>query len=439
MNRNIKRSISHYRVTPMLVRAGVMETLTIEGIGVAKRFDDTALYTVTFIPMEVYDIDRCHETEDWDKVSVYPKDGKITVSHCFDGEQEWLITLNNEAAPKKKGMPQEVYVFSLEEDLYERTPYVGDMHVHSYRSDGIEDPAILAANYRKAGFDFFAITDHHKWAPSEEVINTYADLPLGFKMFHGEEVHAPKDNWRLHVVNFGSKYSVNELYLNNVEEINAKVENEAKNLQTPKGVNALEYAWRKWVSDEIKKSGGLCIIAHPYWIYKQTYNMSSAMLDYVFETGLYDAFELVGGLSVHGANLQTAFYNDQREKGRRIPIVGSSDSHGTDPASATFMTRKTIVFARELEIGEICKSIKDMYSVAVEVDADLNNERVYGSYRLVKYARFLIDRYFPTHDELCVEEGIKMREYVMGDAGAGKILRELSDRTERCMKKLLRG
>ena len=438
MNRNRKRSISHYRVTPMLVRAGVMETLTIEAIGVAKRFDDAVEYTITFIPMEIYDIDRCHEAEEWDKVHAYPKDGKITVSYCFEGEQEWLIEINNESAPKKKGMPPEVYVFSLEEDLYERNPYVGDMHVHSCRSDGIEDPAILAANYRKAGFDFFAITDHHEWAPSEEAMNAYADLPLGFKMFHGEEVHTPEDIWRLHVVNFGSKYSVNELYLNNVEEINALVENAAQNLETPKGVNALEYAWRKWVYDEIKKSGGLCIVAHPHWIYKRTYNMSSAMLDYVFETGIYDAFEVVGGVDLSGANLQTAFYQDQREKGRRIPIVSSSDSHGTDPASANADLRKTIVFAKNCEIDSICSAIKDMYSVAVEVDLN-GNERVYGSYRLVKYARFLLDRYFASHNELCVEEGVLMREYAMGDTEAGEMLKTLADRTERKMNKLLRG
>ena len=439
MNRSIGRSISHYRVTPILVRAGALETVTIEGVGTAKRFDDSVEYTVTFIPREIYDADCTVVPTVWDSVRVHAVDGKITVSYCFEYEQEWLITVVDEKDTGKKPIPAELHVYSLEPDLYERTPYVGDMHVHTCRSDGIEDPAVVAANYRKAGFDFLAITDHHKWTPSDEAMKAYADLPLGFKMFHGEEVHVPKPSWRLHVVNFGSKYSVNDLYWDNPEEVTARVEAEAKTLTTPKGVNTLEYAWRKWAAEEIRRSGGLCIVAHPYWIYRQTYNMSSAMLDYVFETGLYDAFELVGGVSVHGANLQTAFYTDQREKGRRIPVVGSSDAHGTDPASATFMTRKTIVFAKELELSEICKSIKDMYSVAVEVDADLNNERVYGSYRLVKYARFLIDRYFPTHDELCVEEGIKMREYVMGDSDAGKSLCELSDRTERYMRKMLRG
>ena len=442
MTFDFRRSISLCRVSPTIVPTGKESKITIEPMGVSKRFDDATEYTVTFIPMEIYDIDRCHGEDEWDSIRVNPQNGKICVSYCFEHEQEWVIHVISDAERERgpKARPVIVHIYSLEPDLYERNPYVGDLHVHSARSDGKEDPAVVAANYRKNGFDFFALTDHHKWAPSEEVIKTYADLPLGFKMFHGEEVHAPKATYRLHVVNFGSQTSVNELYLNNVEEIDAQVEEEAKHLNTPKGVNALEYAWRKWVYDEIKKSGGLCIVAHPNWVYKYTYNMSSAMLDYVFETGLYDAFELLGGVDSQGANLQTAFYQEQRAQGRRIPIVASSDSHSTDPAASHhFGARKTIVFAKDCELESVRDAILDMYSVAVEIQDVEHIEHVYGSYRLVKYARFLLERYFPTHDELCVEEGILMREYALGDADAGDRLKEMADRTQRKMNKLLRG
>ena len=77
--------------------------------------------------------------------------------------------------------------------------------------------------------------------------------------------------------------------------------------------------------------------------------------------------------------------------------------------------------------------------MAVEIQDIEPIEHVYGSYRLVKYARFLLDRYFPTHDELCVEEGILMREYALGDSETGERLKDMADRTERQMKKLLRG
>ena len=161
------------------------------------------------------------------------------------------------------------------------------------------------------------------------------------------------------------------------------------------------------------------------------------MLEHVFETELYDAFELVGGQSVHENNVQNAFYQEQRAMGRRISIVGSSDSHGTDPASY-FGIGQTVVFAKDMEQDSICDAIKQGYSVAIEKEYG-EQERVYGSYRMVKYARFLLDYYFPAHDELCVEEGILMREYALGDEEAGERLCTINNRVERKMNKILRG
>ena len=65
--------------------------------------------------------------------------------------------------------------------------------------------------------------------------------------------------------------------------------------------------------------------------------------------------------------------------------------------------------------------------------------RIHGHYRMVKYARFLIDYYFPGHDELCVEEGILMREYALGSAAAGKALRAMDGRVDAYMHRTLRG
>ena len=174
------------------------------------------------------------------------------------------------------------------------------------------------------------LTDHSKWRPSQEAIDKYEGVDIDILLCHGEEVHL---RGNLHIVNFGSDYSVNELYYKNEEEIHAMIVKESETLKTPKGVNPLEYAYRKWACEQIRKSGGLCIIPHPFWIHgPYQYNMRSKMLDYVFESGIYDAFELIGGQSVHENNLQIAFYNDQLQKGRKIPVVGSSDSHGTEPA-----------------------------------------------------------------------------------------------------------
>ena len=436
MNRNKKQSVSYYRVIPRLVRIGVPQTVRILPIGRTQRFEADVDYEVRVVPMECYEHTWIKQPPVYDTVTVRAEDGALSVTYVFDEEQEWILSVSTAEEREAGKKPRELHIYSLMEDLYERNPYRGDLHVHSNRSDGKEDPAIVAANYRKEGFDFFALTDHNRWETSEEMLSAYADVPLGIKLFHGEEVHVP-DGW-IHIVNFGSEYSVNTLYKENAEAVDAQMRAEAEKIQTPKGVNALEYVYRKWVTEEIRRAGGMAIVAHPYWVTHQVYHMSDRMLDYVFETGAYDAFELVGGQTAHENNVQSAFYQEQRAKGRQIPIVGSSDSHGTDPAYY-FGLGKTVVFAENMELDSICDAVKTGYSVAVEQQYGGEEARVYGTYRMVKYTRFLMDYYFPAHDELCVEEGILMREYIMGSESAGEALAAMADRGARHQKYVLRG
>lgn len=434
MNYDMKKSLSHYRVIPRTARAGIETEINILPVGKSKSFDDSAEYTVTLIPAETYGYTRIEPTA-FDTLTVTPKGGAISFTYSFTDEQEWVISIKK--AGDAGDLALDFCIYSLEDDLYFLNPYMGDLHVHSNASDGREDPAIVAANYRKCGFDFFALTDHHEYKPSEIMCETYKDVPLGIKLFHGEEVHVPTA-W-IHVVNFDSRYSVNELYRKNKEKIDAELKAEAEKTKTPKGVNPLEYVYRKWITAEIRRAGGLSITVHPYWFWggMQSYNMSDRMLAYVFETGIYDAFELIGGQSAHENNLQISFYHEELANGRRIPIVGSSDSHGTDPANY-FGFGRTVVFAKDTDHDSIVGAIKDHYSVAIEQQRG-EEPRVYGSHRLTKYTRFLLDYYFPAHDELCFEEGILMREYALGNAEARDSLARLAPRTSLLVEKLLRN
>lgn len=433
MNYNKKRELSHYRIIPRLVKSGVPETVTVYPIGKSKRFDTEKEYEISFYPAECYAYSHI-KTVTPDTLTVRPAaDGSISFSYTFTEEQEWTVTV------KKKDVEGalDFHVYSLEADLYALNPYMGDLHVHSTGSDGREDPAIVAANYRKEGFDFFALTDHGTMEPSVEMLDTYRDIPLGIKLFAGEEVHIP-GGW-IHIVNFGCSRSVNTLYRENKAKIDEMLEKEAEKLDTPPYVNALEYAYRKWIYEEIHRAGGFAITAHPnwYWGTYNSYNMCDRMLEEVFKTGIYDAFELIGGQSVHENNMQIAFYQQMRAEGLKIPIVGSSDSHGTDPVSY-FGIGKTLVFAKDMELDSITSAIKNHYSVAIEQEVG-EKERVYGSYRLVKYARFLLDYYFPSHNEMCVEEGRLMREYALGSCESGAALAKLATRVEKNMKYILRG
>ena len=72
----------------------------------------------------------------------------------------------------------------------------------------------MAANYRKYGYDFSVISDHHVYYPSLQAIDFYRDLPLEFTIIPGEEVHLPSVYGQendVHIVNFGGLYSINSL------------------------------------------------------------------------------------------------------------------------------------------------------------------------------------------------------------------------------------
>ena len=53
---------------------------------------------------------------------------------------------------------------------------------------------------------------------------------------------------------------------------------------------------------------------------------------------------------------------------------------------------------------------------------------------MVSYGRFLLEHYFPYHDELCYEEGRLMRAYQAGEKTAAEALERLSGRTRRLLE-----
>lgn len=418
--------IADYDVFPSVVKSGANTVILIKPRGDHAQFDDEVEYVIKFVPMECcnveYELSRFEGN--FNTINANSKNGAITFTYNFEEEQEWSVIIQHKNNPEIKKL---FHIYSVFPDLYSKKAYKGDLHVHSNRSDGNEEPAIVVANYRKAGFDFMAITDHHRWEPSKEAIDKYENVDIDLKLFLGEEVHVPGNY--IHVVNFGGKFSVNELYENNKEKIDAEINENAKQISVPDGINALEYSYRKWIAENIRKGEGLSILVHPFWIWCDEYNMQTKMTDYLFETNCFDAFELLGGQSTKENNMQIALYNEQRAKGRKIPIVGSSDSHGTEPP-IWFNVVKTILFSEDLELDHISKNIKELYSVAVET-AQGECYRVDGPYRMVKYAMFLLQNYFPRHDELCIEEGILMKDYICGDEEAKTKLSQYSGRTKR--------
>ncbi|MGL4338340.1 MAG: PHP domain-containing protein [Turicibacter sp.] len=397
----MKRELANYRVLPKVVQVRKETEVKILPRGAHASFDESVNYRITVIPMEQ---SRQAHKMSYDVCEATVKSGSLMFTYCFEKEQAYKIRIY-----KDQDELVCLNMYALEADLYARKPLKGDLHVHTYYSDGREEPAIVAANYRKNGFDFLAMTDHSLWKPSKEAIEFYQDIPTDLNLFYGEEIHV--NGGYIHAINFGGSSSVNEYFYQNEEKCVKEVSELAKNIVVNEGVDPLDYARRKWIADEIRKTGGLAVLVHPHWM-NEAYNMQDVMCDALFEN-----------------NTQLYLYVDQRAKGRRIPIVGSSDSHGTEPA-VYFTEEYTLVFTADESLNGITAAIKDLYSVAVENYAG-EEKRVHGDYRMVKYGLFLTNEYYPEYEELCFEQGRAMKDLVTGDEEALAILNLLKGRTER--------
>jgi hypothetical protein len=90
-----------------------------------------------------------------------------------------------------------------------------------------------------------------------------------------------------------------------------------------------------------------------------------------------------------------ALWQELIGEGVRVPVVGCSDSHSRTDPRALYNKQFSIVFAKDER--DVLAAIKESRCVAVD---KRENYTVYGSFRLVKYARFLIDEYYPDYEKL---------------------------------------
>ncbi|NLK08828.1 MAG: hypothetical protein GX316_09055 [Firmicutes bacterium] len=404
----------YFQVSPLIVPSDIETTIKIKGLYEHNQLEDGVLYDVIYYPKEFWSDGYRKE-----KFSAAAQNGELIFTRAFTGEQEHVFHVIRAQDDGEKVIGT-FCIYSLQDDLFQRRPYKGDVHMHSHYSDGLESPAFVAASCRKVGFDFMALTDHHRYAPSLMPIDAFQDAAVDLAMFPGEEVHPP--GCYTHIVNFGGEFSVNELF--HRKDYQAEIDALIKRLgKLPAGIEAKQYAPVLWAFEKIREAGGLGVLCHPHWVTDRRYNVPQPMLEYMFQQEIFDAFEILGGVPVEDNNLQHAFYYEQRAKGKKVPIVAVSDSHSclnTDEFGH-FGNIYTLVFSPTLRLEDLIQSIKDLYSVAVEImPGEL--PRVYGPYRLVKLARFLLREYIPHHDALCFEEGNHMLAYIRGEKGAQRKL-----------------
>ena len=357
--------------------------------------------------------------------------GGMRVRYSFEIEQEYVLVVEETSQETSKPRAFEFRLYALNEDLFHRRPYKGDLHMHSIRSDGNEAPAYVAGACRRIGLDFMALTDHRRYEPSLEAIRAYAGLALDLQMFPGEEVHPPENP--VHIVNFGASFSVNAIFREEEPRYRAEVAAIAAGLADfPAGVDRYTYASCEWVYRQIRAGGGLGIFCHPYWFVRHRYDVPEALTDLIFDRQPFDALEVVGGYprrEFESNSLQVARYHEERARGKRIPAVGVSDAHNIE-GGELFGWYFTLVFAETKGLPALVQAIRDLYSVAVEAIPG-EAPRAHGPFRLVRYAQFLLREVLPQHDALCLEEGRLMLAHAAGDPQAAAALSGLQGRTGR--------
>lgn len=431
-----------YKISPFVVKTNQTQTIKVKGVDSSSRFFDDVEYTVSVIRTDGYGYKEGfeHFAGGRDLVTelvVKSNDGEIAFDFVYDFEGEWEIKIQPKNVDKhtperfvkywpagKNRMLAGVgfSIYAVNEDLYNLNAYKGDLHVHTFESDGFESPELTVARYRKEGYDFMAITDHYFMKPSFDAIEFYKDFKEGIKLFPGEEVHPQRKGEVFHVVNFNGKTSVNDLYHSDPEKAHREIDEIAKTFDLPSEVDNRELAFFKWIFDKIREGGGIAIYPHAYWHVAIAQNVRKEISHQILKRKLCDAYEIFGGMSVRDNRLMAQLYTDLRAHGVDLPIVASSDSHSTLRGDLHFNDFFTIVFSRDKE--SVPQSIMGKNTVAVD-NVNCNDKVVYGDLRLVRYAYFLLDNYFSVHDQLCDAVGQALTRYALGEKEEKALIEEL--------------
>ena len=340
--------------------------------------------------------------------------GDVVVTVNTPVEGEYAICCDAADASGNFAEAAAFSIYALWDDLYRLTPYKGDFHMHSTASDGVHSPEHVAAVCRKTGFDFMALTDHRLYDPSLVAQKAMAEFGCDMLVTPGEEVHLPDNG--VHIINFGGRSSINKLAADDERAYFAAVEKYLKTVpEQYDEVTRFQVAASEWAFDRIRECGGVAMFCHPYWRPRHHTYVGGDAIDLLLERNRFDVLEVVGGFEVAEIEdnlLAVARWQEEKAKGRKIPVAGVSDSHDCDATLTGWYY--TIVFAESLSFESIAAAIRDDRSVAVHCPPG-NFPLVVGPFRLTRFAYFLLREVYPAHDELCRVEGEIMLRALAGE------------------------
>jgi len=330
----------------------------------------------------------------------------LTLNFTFPQEDRYIVRLY------VNDIETDVFeLYALQDDLFAKTPYMGDNHMHTWNSDGTDSPQYIAAAMSRRGYDYVVVTDHHKYEPSVEAKQFFEAAGADFLVIPGEEVHSP-DN-PVHIINLGGEKSITAWFSQNEAEYRSAVEAELRKMDVDM-VDELKYAAAasQVIFDKIGEVNGISVLCHPAWIIANGFNMAEDITDYLMDHKRFDALELIaGGAFEEGTQMQVSYYHDLDT----MPILGSSDTHSTNGNGRLEPGNFTIVFADKLDRESIKNAIKSGRTIAG------NSNKLYGDYRFMKYGYFLMKYYYPKHHALRDKLGTWMLRYASCGLGLDSV------------------
>jgi hypothetical protein len=322
-------------------------------------------------------------------------DGTLEIPFSPDTYGEWMLTIGYEDEHRTRNVPCNLGVYVLPERWWKYRPYIGELHAHSTGSDGTQEPLCVALRGRRAGFDFFALTDHRNFTTSTEMLRRGRELlGDGMLLLTGEEMHPEKDeetgtpvyDHQYHYVSVGHTQSVRDAYLEDEARSGAEVAAIVEEVRRRGPVNDLDlaaYAEGLWKLRKAKELGGLTLYCHPYWAWPL--NLDRPSIDEMFANFETDAVE-----AFSRADPSSLMTNRLLQRGRTegtLPVVGVSDVH--DWHESTDLEYCTFVMAEERSRQSLLNGIREGRSVACRKQ---DTWQFLGELELTDFAAFYFAR-----------------------------------------------
>lgn len=366
-------------------------------------------YKIVVVPYYEYPIKSGQEYVPF-SCEVSAIDQKINFDYVFDHEDMYRITvylLMDDA----EYLFMTTCVYAVESDLYNLQYYKADLHTHSTFSDGYDTPEMVVLSARNAGMDVLAITDHNNFRGSVVAKEFVDNIGVDMTIIHGEEYSL--DYSPMHILALGTKEPVDRFFLG-TEVLESQRAKQMLDSIGDISCDKKAYIATQILLGEVRKLNGVTVLAHPYWkpiaLSGSRKDTPESLFRELAKNRRFDGIELVSGSAKkeYGTSMmQAAFAQNIIGSLEDIPVIGITDSHrySTDPISGGHFT---VIFAKDREEESIIEALKTGKSVAVEMVEGI--PQLYGKFRYIKFAQFLVGYYFRERDEEAMKEAMILEE-----------------------------